>query len=157
MPSLNGLGLLTHATPLRLSSSVRSELKQQETCQALLQQGGTLGQKEAETEDQVGKKTDGDSENDQDPLPSLQVPIPLSPDFQGSVSECLYAERRVEEPGMFAMPADWLAARQVAAAEPFGMSPRILGFPHYFAALPALNCIVPERSFEMSAKGISFE
>ena len=50
---------------------------------ALLQQGGTLGQKEAETEDQVGKKTDGDSENDQDPLPSLQVPIPLSPDFQG--------------------------------------------------------------------------
>lgn len=50
---------------------------------ALLQQGGTLGQKEAETEDQAGKKIDGDSENDQDPLPSLQVPIPLSPDFQG--------------------------------------------------------------------------
>ena len=33
---------------------------------ALLQQGGTLGQKEAETEDQVGKKIDSDSENDQD-------------------------------------------------------------------------------------------
>lgn len=33
---------------------------------ALLQQGGTLGQKEAETEDQAGKKIDSDSENDQD-------------------------------------------------------------------------------------------
>ena len=50
---------------------------------ALLQQGGTLGQKEAETEDQADKKIDSDSENDQDCLPSLQVPIPLSPDFQG--------------------------------------------------------------------------
>lgn len=80
----------------------------------------------------------------------------LSAKFAGSVSERLYAERRVEEPGMFTMPADWLAARQVAAAEPVGMSYGTTSD----SGIPALLCgssCAPERSFETSAKGTNFE